>query len=145
MFVKAARGFGTPPALLSVLPLYADELERGAFAVGALNDVVAQVTGRAAEPFEAVARRHAALPKYRRTIANKLRELIQFMVLPLKPGFNAERYLRALEITPPALPTYAGDSLIWRMEHGAPSGVSSSRAIPSARRRAPSGDRAPAG
>jgi uncharacterized protein YbjT (DUF2867 family) len=132
-FVKAARAFGAPPALLSVLPLYAADLERGAFSVGAPNDVVREVTGRPAEPFEAVVRRRAALPQYRRSVINTLRELFLLMVLPLRPGFDAERYFRGLQITPPALPTYAADSVVWRMEHGAPA-PSTPREVPESAR-----------
>jgi uncharacterized protein YbjT (DUF2867 family) len=116
LFLKAAHDFGMPPALLSVLPDYARELEGGAFARGAPNDVVAQVTGRPAEPFEAVVRRRAAL--HPRSAMGTLREFVRFLVLPLLPAFDRERYLRGLQLTPPALPAYAEESAIWRREHG---------------------------
>jgi uncharacterized protein YbjT (DUF2867 family) len=118
VFLKAARQAGYPPALLSLLPLYAEELRRGTFALGAPNHDVQQVTGRAAEPFEAVARRHAALPANRRSPLRTLRELARFLAVPLVPALDAQRYLRGLNLTSPAAPEYADESAVWRREHG---------------------------
>jgi hypothetical protein len=63
---------------------------------------VFDVTGRPAEDFETIARRYAAQPRNQRTFGNWLRELVQFMLAPLGPGFGldpdaamaAKEYLR---------------------------------------------------
>ena len=118
MFLKAARLDGHPPALLSTMAHYIEEHRRGAFAMGAPNDDVAHVTGRAAESFEAVARRHAARLSNGRGVADKLRLLARSLLLPFVPAPNTRRYLRGLQITEPAAPQYTGESAVWRCEHG---------------------------
>ena len=45
---------------------------RGAFAIGAPNDTVRELTGKDAEDFETVARRHAALPESRQSLRVRL-------------------------------------------------------------------------
>lgn len=117
LFLKAARLAGHPPALLSAMAHYVEEHRRGAFAMGAPNDDVARVTGRVAEPFEAVVRRHAALPSNRRSTVNTLRELAKFMLVPFVPAPDTRRYLRGLQITAPAAIEYSGESAVWRREH----------------------------
>jgi NAD(P)H dehydrogenase (quinone) len=117
VFLKAAYLDGSPLALLSCLEHYIEEHRRGAFAIGAPNDDVAQVTGRPAESFEAVARRLAALPANRRSPSRSLREFARFMVIPLARVPNTRRYLRGLQIVAPASPQYTGESTVWRREH----------------------------
>src|SRR5262249_20162714 len=75
-----------PLALLSCMEHYIEEHRRGAFAIGAPNDEVVRVTGRPAEPFEAVARRLAALPENRRSASRTLREFARFMWVPFARG-----------------------------------------------------------
>lgn len=117
-FRKAAHLAGYSQVLLSVMEHYVEEHRRGAFEMGAPNDDVAQVTGRAAEPFEAVVRRHAALPANRRSTANTLRELAKFLLMPFVPVPDGRRYLRGLRITAPEAVEYSGESAVWRREHG---------------------------
>jgi hypothetical protein len=110
---------------------YVEEHRRGAFAMGAPNDDVAQATGRPAESFEAVARRHAALPANRRSAANTRRELARALLLPLAPGPDTERYLRGLQIAAPRTPEYVAESATWRREHGfAPATATATAAAP---------------
>ena len=59
MFYKAAKAQGAEPILLSGLRHYFRDLDRGAFAVGAPNDTIGELTGKDAEDFETNARRHA--------------------------------------------------------------------------------------
>src|SRR5262249_17909928 len=94
LFVKAAYLYGYPPVLLSAMEHYVEEHRRGVFALGAPNDDVAHATGRAAEPFEVVVRRHAALPGNQRGAMTTLSELAKFMLLPLVPVPDMRRYLR---------------------------------------------------
>ena len=78
------------------------------------------VTGQPAEDFETIARRYAALPRNRRTLGNRLRELAQFVIAPLSPGFNLDGYDRELRRPFPSEPQFAPESKIWRREHASP-------------------------
>jgi len=96
---------------------YIEEHRRGAFAIGAPNDDVARVTDRPAEPFEAIARRLAALPDNRRSLSRRLREFAGFMFVPFARGPDIRRYSRGLRIAAPAAPQYSGESAVWQREH----------------------------
>ena len=118
MFMKAARwGGGLPIELLSNLRYYIEDHKSGAFELGAPTTDVLDVTGQPPEDFETIARRYAALPANQRTFGNWLRELAQFMILPLSPGFNFDRYDRELRRPFPSKPQFAPDSKVWRREH----------------------------
>ena len=75
------------------------------------------MTGRPAEDFETIARRYAALPRNQRTFGNWFREFVQFMLAPLSPGFNFDRYDRELRRPFPSRPQFAPESKVWRREH----------------------------
>lgn len=117
VFLKGAHLDGHPAALLSCIEHYAEEHRRGAFAVGAPNDVVARVTGKPPESFEVVARRVAALPANRRSPSRTLREFARFLAVPLARGLDIGGYLRGLRIVAPASPQYTDESAVWRREH----------------------------
>jgi len=102
---------------MSGVRYYIDDHKRGAFELGAPTTDVLEVTGRPAEDFETIARRYAALPGNRPSFANRLRELAQFIVAPISPGFNFDRYDRELRGPFPAEPQLAPESRIWRREH----------------------------
>ena len=117
MFMKAARMGGLPIDLLSGVRYYIGDHKRGAFELGAPTSDVLDVTGRPAEDFETIARRYAALPRNRRTLGNGLREFAQFVIAPLRPGFNLDRYDRELRRPFPSEPQFAPESKVWRREH----------------------------
>jgi NAD(P)H dehydrogenase (quinone) len=75
------------------------------------------VTGRPAEDFETIARRYAALPQNQRTFGNWVREFARFVMAPLSPGFNLDRYDNELRRPFPSGPQFAPDSDVWRREH----------------------------
>ena len=54
---------------------YAEEMRKGAYAIGAPTDHVFEVTGQQPEDFDIIARRYATLPEARRTITNKVSAL----------------------------------------------------------------------
>jgi hypothetical protein len=116
--MKAARMSGYPIDLFSGIRYYIDDHERGAFELGAPTTDVLDVTGRPAEDFETIARRYVAQPRNQRTFGNWLREFAQFMVTPLSPGFNLDRYDRELRRPFPSQPQFAPESKVWRREHG---------------------------
>ena len=118
LFMKAARMAGLPIDLFSGIRYYIDDYERGAFELGAPTTDVLDVTGRPAEDFETIARRYAAPFRNQRTFGNWLREFARFMLTPLSPGFNLDRYDRELRRPFPSQPQFAPESQVWRREHG---------------------------
>jgi NAD(P)H dehydrogenase (quinone) len=118
LFMKAARRSGYPIDVFSGVRYYIDDHKRGAFELGAPTTDVFDVTGRPAEDFETIARRYAALPGNQRTRGNRLRELAQFVIAPLSPGFNLDRYDRELRRPFPSKPQFASESKTWHREHG---------------------------
>ena len=117
LFMKAARMSGLPIDLFSGIRYYIDDHERGAFELGAPTTDVLDVTGRPAEDFETIARRYAAPFRNQRTFGNWLREFAQFILTPLSPGFNLDRYDRELRRPFPSEPQFATDSRVWQREH----------------------------
>jgi len=118
LFMKTARMAGMSIHLMSNLRYYIDDHKRGAFELGAPTTDVLEVTGRPPEDFETIARRYAALPNNQRTFGSRLRRFAEFMMAPLGPGFNFDRYDRELCRPFPSEPQFAPESKIWRREHG---------------------------
>jgi len=118
MFMKGARMLGMSIDVMRQVRYYVDDHKRGAFELGAPTTDVLDVTGRPAEDFETIARRYAAQPRNRRTVGNWLREFAQFMISPLGPGFNFDRYDRELRRPFPSNAQFAPESEVWRREHG---------------------------
>ena len=117
LFMKAARMIGYPIDVLSGVRYYIDDHKRGAFELGAPTTDVLDVTGRPAEDFETIARRYAVLPPNQQTFGNWLRECVHFMLAPLSPGFDLDRYDRQLRRPFPSAPQFAHDSMVWLREH----------------------------
>ena len=118
LFMKAARMAGISIDVMSNLRYYIDDHRRGAFELGAPTTDVHDVTGRSAEDFETIARRYAAQPRNQSTLGNWLREFAEFMIAPLSPGVNLDRYDLELRRPFPSEPQFAPESKVWRREHG---------------------------
>jgi uncharacterized protein YbjT (DUF2867 family) len=118
LFMKTARMGGLPIDLIGGVRYYIDDHKRRAFELGAPTTDVLDVTGQPAEDFETIARRYAALPSNRRKPGSWLRQFGQFVIAPLSPGFNLDRYDRELRRPFPSVPQFAPESKIWRREHG---------------------------
>lgn len=117
LFIKTARMAGMPIELMSNVRYYVEDQKRGAFEVGAPTTDVLDVTGRPSEDFETIARRYASLPGNQRTFSNWLRTVAQFLITPLSPGFNFDRYDRELRRPFPSDPQFAPNSKMWQREH----------------------------
>ena len=117
LFMKTARLAGMPIELLSNVRYYIEDHKRGVFQLGAPTTDVLEVTGRPAEDFETVARRYATLPGNQRTFSNWLRTVARFLITPLSPGLNFDRYDRDLRRPLPQDPQFAPDSKVWQREH----------------------------
>jgi len=129
LFMKAARMAGMSIDVMSNVRYYFEDHKRGAFELGAPTTGVLDVTGRPAEDFETIARRYAALPRNQRSFGNWLREFAQFMLAPLSPGFNLDRYDRELRRPFPLEPEFAPESSAWRREHGITDPAKSAAAV----------------
>jgi NAD(P)H dehydrogenase (quinone) len=119
MFYKGARALGMGPFLLSGLRYWFEDNDRGAFVVGAPNDTVRELTGKPAESFETIARRHAALPPSCQSFRTRLAVLARFMMLPVLPGFDPAAYERVQEHPASPAPRPAIDDAGWMASHGA--------------------------
>jgi uncharacterized protein YbjT (DUF2867 family) len=117
LFMKTARMAGMPIELMSNVRFYIEDQKRGAFELGAPTSDVLDVTGRPPEEFETIARRYAGLPRNQRTVSNWLRAVAQFLITPISPGFNLDRYDRELRRPFSSEPQLAPDSRAWRREH----------------------------
>jgi hypothetical protein len=93
------------------------ELLQAGYRVGAPTTDVLEATGRPAEDFETIARRYPALPRNRLTLGNRMREFAEFLIAPLRPGPNLDRYDRELRRPFPSAPQFATESGAWRSEH----------------------------
>jgi NAD(P)H dehydrogenase (quinone) len=118
LITRAALADGIDPFQLASLFPYIEDGRRGAFGLGAPTTDVEEVTGRPAEDFETVARRYAALPVNRRTLANGLRQFVSFGVMPLRSGLDTERFERALRAPRPSHAVLSANSNVWRRERG---------------------------
>jgi hypothetical protein len=125
MFLRAARLEGLPIALLAQIKHYVVDHAEGAFEHGSPNDHVLEVTGRAPETFESVARRHAA--RIDRGFGAALKVFARFLIVPMVPPPPVERYLRGLHMPETAQPVSATRSSVWQREHGGE--VASARAV----------------
>jgi NAD(P)H dehydrogenase (quinone) len=110
--------FGIPIDILSGVRYYIDDHKQGAFELGAPTTDVLDVTGRSAEDFETSSCRYAALPRNQRTLGNRLREFVQFLITPFSTGCNFDRYDRELRRPFSSQPQFAPESEVWRREHG---------------------------
>lgn len=117
LFLKGMQMEGLPSDVISGVRYYIEDHKRGAFGFGAPTTDVLDVTGRPAEDFETIARRYAALPHNRPTLNNRMRAFAQFLITPLRPGPNLDRYDRELRRPFPLAPQFAPDSEVWRREH----------------------------
>jgi len=119
MFLKVARLDGiNPHEALNWRDYLRDHLA-GAFAMGGgVTEVVKELTGRPAEPFDRIAARYAAAPQARRTPANMARFVARMAVLPFVPQLGIDRYARAHGFPAAPSPRLSIEDARWRAEHG---------------------------
>ncbi|MGE0283483.1 MAG: NmrA family NAD(P)-binding protein, partial [Rhizobiaceae bacterium] len=117
MFLKAMRALGISPFEQLGVRSYIEEHQAGAFEFSAPTDHVLEVTGRAPEDFETIARRYAALPAARRTVGNGLRALADFMRIGLTRAHDLDRFEREQLHPVPPSPRFAIKDERWQIEH----------------------------
>lgn len=121
LFLKVARQQGVDPLMASVFVRYVGgDMKAGVFEFeGGVTDVLEQLTGQPAEPFETTARRYAAMPFARQTAANRIKAFGKFMATPFVPGYNLSRLDRQWGMPVPPNPSLGIQDARWRDEHRA--------------------------
>jgi hypothetical protein len=119
LFLKAARIQRAGPYEMSGLRWYVTDHRQGAFEVGAPTGAVEKLTGRAQEDFATIARRYAQRPEAFRTLGSQVRAWIDFLRIPVMPGYALESWDRRAGITLPQSPRFALEDPDWRATHGA--------------------------
>ncbi len=117
LFIRAAKMQGLTPDELGNFRHYLVDHRQGAFAYQAPNDVVAELTGTPAEPFEATVARYAAQPFASRTAANRRRVITDFLRVPFRRGYDLDRHTREHRHPVPPQPLYAMDNDRWLATH----------------------------
>jgi NAD(P)H dehydrogenase (quinone) len=120
MFVRTARIQGVSPFLLSGLRYYIEDHKQGAFEIGAPTNDVLEVTGRQPEDFETIARRYAALPEAQQNFKNWLHTFLEFMQVPMRLGYNLDKFDREQGFPFPPTPQFAMKSESWKATHDFP-------------------------
>ena len=116
MFFRAARLQGVNEFDLVSLRHYFVDHKNGAFEYGAPTDVVREVTGREAEDFPTIARRYAAMPFARKSWANRLKAVGNFLRVPFAVGLDAEAYEQEHQHPVPPVARYAMENECWKAE-----------------------------
>ncbi len=116
LFLKAARMRGVSAEELSGFRYWVRDHREGAFAFGLPFDDVLTVTGQAPERFEAIARRYAALPEAKRSVAADTKAVLDFLRTPMVPGYNLDQFDRKLGLDAPADAMSAMNNPAWRAE-----------------------------
>jgi uncharacterized protein YbjT (DUF2867 family) len=120
LLAKVARQQGVDPFEISSIRFYMQDVREGTFAFeGGVTDVVEDLTGTPAESFETTARRYAALPFARPTLAKRLKAFVNFNLAPFHPGYNFEKWDEAMAFPRAPNPSLSVDDERWRAEHAA--------------------------
>jgi NAD(P)H dehydrogenase (quinone) len=118
MFFKALKAMGMERHFMAQARHYFEEYRRGAFEVGATNDVVLEVGGSEPEDFETITRRYvAANPMARPSLVNKGRALVDFMKILLARTPNLDAYERSQNQPILRAPKYGLDNEQWLAPH----------------------------
>lgn len=118
MLAKVAQQQGIDPYEITSLRHYMQDMRQGTFSFdGGMTDVVRDLTGRPAESFETTARRYAALPFAKQTLANRLTAFLRFNATPFYPGYNFAKWDRKMALPAPPHPSLSVEDEIWRRTH----------------------------
>ncbi len=115
MFLKVARKQKVDPYLIASLVQYIQDNKQGAFSFhGGVTHVMEELTGHPAESFEATARRYAAMPFAKQSLANRLKAFINFNLTPFYPGYNLKGFEKKLGVPVASKPLYCMENDRWR-------------------------------
>ena len=115
---RVMSGMGFSTYFIAQFQQYAQEYRRGAFAVGAPNDVVRRITGRDPESFETVARRYAAaLAQARPSLTAQIGLLARLSAWMLRAAPKVAPHLARTDFSQPDHARLSSDSAEWRQAH----------------------------
>lgn len=121
MFMRAvrvnAKRLGADLFFESSLRHYLPEYPLGTFAMGGPTTHVRDVAGVEPEDFLTIARRYAGKPETRRTAANLVRQVWNFMLTGFTPMHRLDKFDRIQQHPQPAHPMLSGQSVVWQHEH----------------------------
>jgi NAD(P)H dehydrogenase (quinone) len=118
MFLKALKVMGLEPHMMSQLRHYVEDYRRGAFEVGAPNDVVLEVGGSDSEDFETITHRYVAVnPMARRNLGNKLRAVVDLVKILLARTPDLDTYERSHNQPILRSPKHGMDNEQWLTPH----------------------------
>jgi NAD(P)H dehydrogenase (quinone) len=121
MFMRAVRlnrkRLGADLYFESSLRHYLPEHALGSWEVGGPTTHVRDVAGVEPEDFLTIARRYVDVPETRFTAINFVRQLWNFMLIPLVPMHRLDRFDRLQQQPKPAHPQLSGQSELWRNDH----------------------------
>ena len=120
MLGKVARQQGIDPYEITSLRHYMQDMRRGTFDFeGGVTDVVQELTGTPAESFETTARRYAALPFARQTLANRLKAFMTFNATLFHRGYNFDKWDRQMGFPVAPKSSLSVEDATWRSVHSA--------------------------
>ena len=120
MLGKVAKQQGVDPFEISSIRFYMQDMAEGTFEFeGGVTNVVEELTGTPAESFETTARRYAALPFARPTLANCLKALINFNLVPFYAGTKFDTWDRNMAFPVAPVASLSIEDERWRREHAA--------------------------
>ena len=120
LFSKVAQQQKIDPFQIYVLLKYIEDNKQGTFSYeGGVTNVMQELTGSPAESFETTARRYAAMPFARQTVANRLKAFVNFNLTPFYPGYNFAAYERNLEFPIPPKSLQCMEDQEWKKSHAA--------------------------
>lgn len=115
---KVAAYRGEPRYDIAVFRRYLRDHREGAFEFGGPTDVVRDLTGAPAEPFERTVLGYASRPESMRTWRAFARSAAEFMLAPLWKGYDDERLARTLGLPRIAHPLHAMQDEAWKADRG---------------------------
>ncbi|PUB83256.1 MAG: NmrA family transcriptional regulator [gamma proteobacterium symbiont of Ctena orbiculata] len=119
LFLKAMCFMGMSVHMQAQVRRYVEEYRRGSFEMGAPNNVVLDMTGKAAEDFESIARRyikhHASITAP--NLGNRLKAIGSFIRLALTSQIDLDKFEKYRDYPLPANPTYSIESTAWIQSH----------------------------
>ncbi len=122
LFLKVARLQKVDPYQVLILRDYFEDHRQGAFEYeGGVNQVIEELTGSPAESFESTVRRYAAKPFAQKTISNRIKAIVDFMITPLYPRYCLEMYERDIESPQPAVARFVMSDEQWLTTHSSTS------------------------
>ncbi|MEW8687695.1 MAG: NmrA family NAD(P)-binding protein [Candidatus Thiodiazotropha sp.] len=118
-FQKAMQFMAMPVHMQAQVRRYVEEYRRGSFEMGAPNDVVLEMTGKAAEDFESIARRYinSYAPITVPTLGNKLKAIGSFIRLVLTSPVDLDKFEKSRDYPLPVNPAYSIESTSWVQSH----------------------------